>query len=60
MCSLPSPTIKYESTFYQVENWTEKQKAMLLQGRTWNETSDRNWKNKIVMETYRQKSTKLW
>jgi len=33
---------------------------MLLQGRTWNEISDRNWKNKIVTETYRQKSTKLW
>jgi hypothetical protein len=60
MCSLPSPTIKYEHTFYQVENRTEKQKDMLLQGRTWNAISDRNWKNEIVMETYRQKSTILW
>lgn len=60
MCSLPSPTIKYERTFYQVENRTEKQKGMLLQGKTWNEISDRNWKNKIVMKTCRQKSTKLW
>jgi len=59
MCSFPSPTIKYEHTFYQVEKRTEKQKDMLLQGRTWNKISDRNWKNKIVMETYKQKSTKL-
>jgi len=59
-CSLPSP-IKYERTFYQVENRTEKQKGMLLQGRIWNEISDTNWKNNnIVMETYGQKSTKLW
>jgi len=60
MCSLPSPTIKYEHTFYQVENRTEKKKDTLLQGRIWNAISDRNWKNKTVMETYRQKSTKLW
>jgi len=60
MCSLPSPTIKYEHTFYQVKNTKEKQTDMLLQERMWNEISDRNWKNKIVMETYWQKSTKLW
>jgi hypothetical protein len=60
MCSLPSPTIKYEHTFYQVKNRKEKQMDMSLQERRWNEISDRNWKNKIVMETYRQKSTRLW
>jgi hypothetical protein len=57
-CSLPSPSIKHERTFYLVENRAEKQKDMLLQGRIWNEISDTNWKNKIVMESYRQNTVR--
>lgn len=40
MCTFPSPTIKYEGTFYQVETRTEQQKDVLQQGRTWNKISD--------------------
>lgn len=35
MCPFPSPTLKYDLTFYQVQTRTEKHKAVLWPGKTW-------------------------